>query len=151
MGEEKLFKKIMSIQAFPSIYISIYTLTEMIFQVTSFFESKNTSYEANSYWNSIIQTYYEAKYLHSHWISLSLRSDSFVGKEGQIKVLESMTKFIAALAELYFTVGVLQLISMAGRSSQWFTLLPLCAPYNPLLKRLLLMDSQLHYPCCSSR
>jgi len=69
MGEEKLIKKTVSIQACPSIYIFIYTLIEMILPVTSFFKDTNMSYESNSYWNSIIQIYRDAKCFCSHWVS----------------------------------------------------------------------------------
>lgn len=151
MGGKKLVKKIMSIQAFPSIYISIYTLIEMIFLSHCLLQKQK--YQL---WGQILLKFNHSDLLWSKIFAfsldlLSLRSDSFVGKDRQIKVLESMTKFIAASAEPSFAVGVLQLIFMAGRSSQCFTLLPLCVPYNPLLKRVLLMNSQLHYPCCGSR
>lgn len=53
--------------------------------------------------------------------SLKVRTDSFVGKRGEIQVLKSMTKFTEALKETCFILGVLQLISMAGRSRLWFT------------------------------
>lgn len=48
--------------------------------------------------------------------SLKVRTDSFVGKRGEIQVLKSMTKFTVALKETCFTLRVLQLISMAERS-----------------------------------
>lgn len=132
----------MSIEECPIMYISIYTIIEMILHVISFFKGTNTSCETNSYWNSIIQFYHEAKWLGI----LRLRTDSFVGKRGEIQALKSMAKFTVALTEAHFALGVLQLISMAGRSSLWFTLIPLCATCNPLAKRLLLVNSQLHYP-----
>lgn len=75
-----------------------------------------------------------------------LRNDSFVGKRSEIHVLKSMGKFIAASTETYSTLGVLQLISIAAQSSLWFTLLPLHSPYNPLAKRLLMLNFQVNYP-----
>lgn len=82
---------------------------------------------------------------------LRLRTDFFVGKNDEIQLLKFMAKFIADLTETHFTLGVLQLIFMAARSSLWFILLPLCVPHNFLARRLWRVKSQLHYPYYNSR
>lgn len=86
------------------------------------------------------------------WLGiLRLRTDSFVDKRDEIQALKSMGKFITASRMTYLTLGVLQLISMWARPSLWFTLLPFHSSYNLLAKRLLLLNSWVHYPCYNSK
>lgn len=82
---------------------------------------------------------------------LRLRTDSFVDKRDEIQALKSMGKFITASTMTYLTLGVLQLISMAAWSGLWFTLFPFHSSYNPLAKRLLLLNSWVHYPYYNSK
>lgn len=120
MEEEKLIKNIMSIETCLSIYISIYTSIETICQSLPSSKAqasviKPTPIEIQSFRFTMKQN---ACLLTG---SLKVRTDSFVGKRGEIQVLKSMTKFTVALKETCFTLAVLQLISMAGRSRLWFT------------------------------
>lgn len=130
MEEEKLIKKIMSIQTCLSIYTSIYTLIEMIYQSLPSSKAQITVIRPTP---TEIQPFRFTMKQNVCILtgSLKARMDPFVGKRGEIQVLKSMTKFTVALKETCFTLGVLQLISMAGRSRLRFTLLPV--PHTNLL------------------
>lgn len=138
----------MSIKICLSIYISIYTLIEMIWQLLPSSKAqipliRPTTTEIQSFRFTMKQNVCILTG------SLKVRTGSFVGKRGEIQVLKSMTKFAVALKETCFTLGVLQLISMAGRSTVIY--LASHSPHKLLGGSLLLVNSKLFYPYYNSK